>query len=100
MSMFTVTGEVMHVFDQPGRLDRETGEIGPDSVKVQIMGDMPIPNGQSRLDMITLKVSDRKSYADLQGKKIRLALGFFSPLKGQIVYFVPKGAKPEVVNSN
>jgi hypothetical protein len=96
MSMFTVTGRVMHVFDQPGQINKETGEISPDTVKVQILGNMPVKNGQSKLDMITLTVEDKKTYVDLKNKDIRLPLGFFSPSKGQIIYFVPKGSNPEL----
>lgn len=97
MSMFTVTGRVMNVFDQPGRLDKETGEIGPVLAKVQILGDMPMENGQTRLDMVTLTAPNKKTYDDLKGKTICLALGFFAPSKGTIIYFIPKGAKPAAV---
>jgi len=97
MSMFTVCGQVIHVFDQPARVDRETGEKGEDSVRLQMLGEMPVQNGQSRMDMITVKIEDKKTFMDLKGKNIRLAVGAFSPAKGQIIYFVPKGSKPELV---
>lgn len=97
LSMFTVTGQVLKVFNQPGQVDKQTGEIGKSSVKVQIMGEMPVQGGDSRFDMITLSVDNAKAYADLQGKRVRVPLGFFSPQKGNIVYFIPKGAQPEIV---
>jgi len=97
MSMFTVTGKVMHVFIQPGSVDRDTGVKGEDSVRLQLLGEMPVQNGESRLDMVTVKVEDKKTFDDLKGKSIRLAVGAFAPSKGQIIYFIPKGAKPELV---
>lgn len=97
LSMFTVTGQVLKTFVQPGQANRETGEIGKDSVKVQIMGEMPVPGGDSRLDLITLTVEDQKSYESLKGKRVRVPLGFFAPAKGNIVYYIPKGSAPEVV---
>ena len=97
LSMFTVTGLVMKTFVQEGRTDRETGEVGKDAVKVQIMGEMPVQGGDSRLDLITLTVEDQKSYEALKGKRVRVPLGFFSPAKGNIVYYIPKGSSPEVV---
>lgn len=97
LSMFTVTGQVMKTFIQPGQVDKETGEVGKSSVKVQIMGEMPVQNGESRLDLITLTVEDRQSYDTLQGKRVRVPLGFFAPAKGNIVYYIPKGARPEVI---
>ncbi len=100
MSMFTLTGQVVHVFEQPGRIDKETGEVGKSSTKVQIMGNMPVKNGEQRLDMITLTVEDRKTYEELKKKTVRLPLGFFAPSKGQIVYYVPKGSTPEICSSS
>jgi hypothetical protein len=49
--------------------------------------------------LITLTVENLKAYSDLQGKKIRVPLGFFAPQKGNIVYFIPKGTNPEIVTS-
>jgi len=97
MSMFTVMGKVVHVFDQPGRVDKETGEKSPDSVRLQMMGQMPVPNGETRLDLITVKVEEKETYEKLKGKDIRLPVGAFAPSKGQIIYFVPKGSAPELV---
>lgn len=97
ISMFTVTGQVLKTFIQPGRVDKETGETSESSVKVQIMGEMPVQGGESRLDLITLTVENQKTYADLAGKRVRVPLGFFAPQKGNIVYFIPKGSQPEIV---
>lgn len=96
-SMFTVTGKVLKTFIQPGQLDKETGEMGKSSIKVQLMGEMPVQGGDSRLDLINLTIEDQKTYNELSGKMIRLPLGFFAPQKGNIVYFVPKGSVPELV---
>lgn len=97
LSMFTVTGQVLKTFIQPGQVNKETGELGKASVKVQIMGEMPVQGGDSRLEMITLSVEDQKTYEDLKLKRIRVPLGFFAPQKGNIVYFIPKGSLPELV---
>jgi hypothetical protein len=96
--MFTVTGQVLKTFIQPGLADKTTGQVGNPSTKVQIMGEMPVQGGESRLDLITLTVEDKKTYDDLKGKKIRVPLGFFAPQRGNIVYFIPKGAKPEIIS--
>lgn len=97
LSMFTVTGQVLKTFVQPGRLDKETGETSESSIKVQIIGEMPVQGGESRLDLITLTVENQKTYDDLKTKRVRVPLGFFAPQKGNIVYFIPKGATPELV---
>lgn len=97
LSMFTVTGQVMKTFIQEGKTDKQTGEIDESSIKVQILGEMPVKGGDSRLDLITLTVENEKTYSDLTGKRIRVPLGFFAPSKGQIIYFIPKGSKPELL---
>ena len=96
LSMFTVTGQVLKTFVQPGRVDKETGEVSESSTKVQILGEMPVQGGDSRVDLITLTVENKKTYEDLRGKRVRVPLGFFAPQKGNIVYFIPKGATPEL----
>jgi hypothetical protein len=96
-SMFTVTGQVLKTFIQPAVVNNETGVLGEPSTKVQLMGEMPVQGGESRLDLITLTIQDRKTYDALTGKTVRIPLGFFAPQKGNIVYFVPKGSVPEVV---
>jgi len=98
-SMFTVTGQVLKTFIQPGQLNKETGELGKSSVKVQIMGEMPVQGGDSRLEMINLTVENQKTYEELKSKRIRVPLGFFAPQKGNIVYFIPKGSIPELVSN-
>jgi len=97
LSMFTVTGRVLKTFIQQGQVDKETGVMGKPSVKVQLMGEMPVPGGDTKLDLISLTVENQQIYDDLKGKQIRVPLGFFSPNKGNIIYFIPKGSEPEVV---
>jgi hypothetical protein len=98
LSMFTVTGQVLKTFIQPGQVDKDTGEVSKPIAKVQIMGEMPVQGGDSRFDMITLTVESKDTYESLKGKRVRVPLGFFAPQKGNIVYFIPKGATPELVS--
>jgi hypothetical protein len=99
ISMFTVTGQVLKTYIQPGQVNKETGEQGKSSVKVQLMGEMPVQGGDSKLEMISLTVENQKTYDDLKGKRVRVPLGFFAPTKGNIVYFIPKGSNPELVGN-
>lgn len=99
ISMFTVTGQVLKTFVQPGQANKETGEIGKSSIKVQIMGEMPVQGGDTRLEMINLTIEDQKTYEDVKTKHVRVPLGFFAPQKGNIVYFIPKGSKPELISN-
>lgn len=95
MSMFTITGEVMNTFFQAGRIDPETGKQEEGKNKVQIMGDIPVADGGSKLDLITLTVPEGISFEPHMRRNVVVPLGFFSPSKGQIIYFIPKGSKVE-----
>ncbi len=96
-AMFTVTGQVIRTFIQAGEINKQTCVIGHPASKVQIMGEIPVNGEESRLDLITLTVENHKTYEALQGKKIRVPFGFFAQKNGDIIYFVPKGAMPEVI---
>lgn len=98
LSMFTVTGQILKTFIQPGQLNKETGETSKSSIKVQLMGEIPVQGGESRLDLISLTVEDQKIYDELRTKRVRIPIGFFAPQKGNIIYFIPKGALPEVIS--
>jgi len=100
MSMFQVTGQVVHVFDAPEVVSKETGEVTRDSrPKVQLIGDIPLSNGETRYDLVTLSIDDKTDWEPLRGKKISVPLGLFAPAKGSIVYFIPKGCRPRVTST-
>lgn len=100
MSMFTVTGEVRNVFYQPGQLDKETGVLKPGSNKVQVLGEMPVNGGGSKEDLVTLTIPEGMDFEILKKRLVRFPLGFFSPAKGTIAYFIPKGSTVEILDGN
>lgn len=94
MSMFQITGQVINCFFQPGALDKSTGELKEGKNKVQILGNIPVSDGGSKMDLVTLTVPEGIDFKVHQNKKVSVPLGFFSPAKGSILYFIPKGSKP------
>lgn len=98
MSMFQITGEVINTFEAPGRkADEKAGiEAQEAKPKVQLLGEMPVPGAghQTRKELVTLTCEDQREYENLRGRIISVALGIFSPGKGQVIYFIPKGARP------
>lgn len=92
-SMFTMTGVVMNVFITPRGVSKQTGdEFGGDD-KVQIMGDIPLDNNQSKKQLVELRTSDPKTFENLVGKSVTLPISFYAPSKGSVIYFLPKGHK-------
>lgn len=93
--MFTITGQLLKAYPE-NQVNRETGEITKRN-KIQLLGEMPIRDGSgTRFDMVTLNIEDLSDYEGLEGETIRVPFGFFSPQKGSVITYVPKGAKPEV----
>ncbi len=92
MSMFEVTGQVMKSYHQPGTVDPETGELTKGKDKVQILGEIPVSDGSTKYDLITLSVPEGVNFEPLVKKVVRVPLGFFAPSKGNIIYFIPKGS--------
>lgn len=98
MSMFTVKGQLLGIY-KTRPTDRETGEQ-TEKDKVQLLGEIPVPEGDgTRRGLIDLTVQDVRPYKALEGKEIEVAVGFFSPAKGNVITFVPKGARPRLVSA-
>ena len=93
MSMFTVSGQVVNIFKTPQGTNREGESYGGD-YKVQILGEIPLPNGETRHEMIDLKVQDTEIYKPYLGKRLTVPVGSLALAKNKIVHFIPKGAQP------
>ena len=89
MSMLTLNGLVLNVFDTAASTDRKTGEVRPASTRVQIQAENTLENGQKRFEMVTLKVADGDVYRKHQGKPVRVPVGAFVSA-GAIVYYALK----------
>lgn len=96
--MFTLCGQVANVFVQPGGVSKKTGEEYDPRDKVQILGELPMPDGGKRLELVTLSVEDARLFQTAVGKKIRVAVGFFASGRA-VSYFIPKGAKPQLAGA-
>ena len=94
--MFTLNGVVLHVFETPKGVNKKTGEEYESQDKVQILGDVPLLNGQTRKDMITITTHDIDNLKTMLGKAVRLPVGMFAQSKGLITYFMPKGSRAEL----
>lgn len=98
MSMFSITGQVINTFFQEGRTDAE-GVKSENIPKVQILGDIPVSTGGTRVDLVTLTVPRGLDFGPLKNKHVKVPLGFFAPQKNSIVYYIPKGSKIETMSS-
>ena len=93
MSMFTITGQIINTFNQPGRVDKSTGEQLPDTPKVQLLGNIPLSDGSSKSDLVTLTIPEGLDLKSHQGKHVTLPLGVMAADKNSIIYYIPKGSQ-------
>jgi hypothetical protein len=94
--MFTLNGTVIHVFETPKGVNKKTGEEYNSQDKVQVLGDVPLLNGQTRKDMITITTHDIANIKTMLGKAVSLPVGIIAQGKGLITYFMPKGSRAEL----
>lgn len=97
MSMFTVTGLLVNIFKTPEGKNSDGDTYGGD-YKIQVMGEIPLPNGETRHEMIDLKVPDLdvfSTYKTFLNARITVPIGAIAMAKNKIVYFIPRGSEPQ-----
>jgi hypothetical protein len=93
MSMLSLSGKLIHIFESPKGERKDGSEYGGQD-KIQILGENLLPNGETRFGLIDLTAHDSKAFRDFQGKDITIPVGIMAAAKNQLIYFIPKGAKP------
>jgi hypothetical protein len=93
--MLQLSGKVVNVFTQEGGKNKD-GEDFAERHKVQLMGERALPNGDIQMDLMDLTIQNLSDWNDLQGKDVSIDIGAFAPAKGNIIYFVSKGSKPQL----
>lgn len=96
--MFSITGELRKVYSE-NHTNRETGEITRKH-RIQMLGEVPLRDSDgTKEDFVTLTIDNPADYQDLVRETITVPFGFFAPGKGNVVVFVPKGSRPQVVSA-
>lgn len=96
MSMLTLNGQVMNVFNTPESKDSKSGEVRAAADRVQIHAENTLENGEKRFELVTLKVANGDAYRKIVGKQVRIPVGAFVSGKS-IVYYALK-EQPQVVS--
>lgn len=94
-AMFTLCGQVLNVFVQPGGVSKKTGEEYESRDKVQLLGELPLQDGQKRMELVTLTVDDARPFEVVKGKRVRVPVGFFASGK-DVQFYIPKGSRLEL----
>jgi hypothetical protein len=87
--MLTLKGKLINIFVSP-KGEKDGKEYGGQD-KVQIIGDVVLPNGETKVDMFTLTAHDVSKFKEFLGKEIRVPIGLFAAANN-ITYYIPKGS--------
>lgn len=90
--MLTLTGTLLNTFKSPVGKNKEGEEYGGQD-KIQILGKVDLPNGDSKNDLITLTTHNLDYFNDLTGSDIQVPVGVFVNGKSA-AFYIPKGSKP------
>ena len=96
--MIKLEGIVLNVFTQQGG-ENKKGETFDDRDKVQILGAMELPNGGVKNELFTLSVENYRDFEDYLNQKISIAVGAMASGRN-VVFYVAKGALPELVTNS
>lgn len=92
--MLNLTGQVINVF----HMDAGTNKKGEDydaRDKIQLLGQLDMPNGETKKELIDLTVDNVLHYEGLIGKTISLPVGAISSGRS-VTFYVRKGSKPVI----
>lgn len=93
--MLSLTGKLINIFTQPKGVNKDGEEYGGQS-KVQIMGEVSLPDGSNRVDMYTLTAHNIRDFSECIDKQISVAIGVLASGKN-VIFFIPKNTKPLVL---
>ena len=95
--MIKLEGTIINVFTQQGGTSKKTGEAFADRDKIQLMGELELPNGSIKHELIDLTVEDGKAYVNLKNKRVSIQCGALASGRN-VVFYVAKGATPKLLN--
>ncbi|MGE9294009.1 MAG: hypothetical protein ACQKBW_10380 [Puniceicoccales bacterium] len=96
--MFRLTGRIVNVYVSPKGVNRKTGEEYGGQDKVQIMGQIPLSDGQFKMELIDLTTDQGDVLKRLENQEVTCPVAFYSA-RGAVGYYIPKGHKIQPVRA-
>lgn len=92
--MLSLSGKLINTFVQP-KGERDGKEYGGQD-KIQIMGEVELPDGGKRVDMFNLTTHDISNFEPHINKYIIIPVGVFAAGRN-VTYFIPRGTSPQLL---
>ena len=93
--MLQMTGMVVNLFTKRSGTDKDGKQYEP-THKVQILGEVDLPNGDVQNELVDLKVENLADWQGFRNKVVAVDIGIYAPAKNSVVYFIKKGTKPRL----
>lgn len=90
MSMITLNGTLINTFMAPKGVNKSGEEYGGQD-KIQLLAKMDLPNGEFRMEMLTLTAPNIEPFKQYLNQQISVPAGVFISGNG-IQWFIPKNA--------
>jgi hypothetical protein len=88
--MITLNGKLINTFKSPEGTNKEGEKYGGQH-KIQMLAELDLPNGEMRVEMLTLTAPSIEVFKRHLGRHITVPVGAFVSGKA-ILWFIPKNA--------
>lgn len=95
MSMLTLNGQVLNVYESPKGVKKDTGEMYGGQSRLQIMCENTLKNGEKRMELVDLSVDDLAPYRDRVGTAVSVPVGVMVS-NGKPMFYALKKERPAV----
>lgn len=95
--MFQLQGKVVNVYVSPTGVNKKTGEEYGGQDKVQIMGQIPLADGQFKMELIDLTTDQGETLKKMEGREVKCPVAFYNS-RGAVGFYIPKGHKISAAN--
>ena len=93
--MFTLNGQVIHVFESPKGVNKQTGEEYGGQDKVQILGDIPVGENQFKKEIVTLTTNLGEKLTGAIGRPVSCPVAFWAKAD-KVGFYIPKNAEVSI----
>lgn len=89
-SMLTLNGVLVNTFVSPGGVSKKTGESFEARDKIQLLCDIPLQDGGTRKDLVSMTVESAADYRGREGEVMSLPVGTYASGRS-VGFFVLRG---------
>lgn len=91
--MLELTGKLIAVFKTQAGVGKD-GTAYEARDKIQILGELPLPDGGVKYDVVDLSVENIGPYVSLMDQQIRVSVGVMASGARSVLFYIRKGSKP------